>query len=128
METKKNDILQDLKDYFKNTPREQVEKDWAETEKYDKVGRTVFEFMGLMNQNRVIGSHGYFQKGNRYFFKEGDIVHKSGFKSKQDCEEWINLNREKYGLDWRAGFMIKFKTLPLPLILVDKNGKEVKCF
>ena len=40
-------MYEKLKDYFENTPKEQIEKDWKETEKYDEVGPTVKEFIGM---------------------------------------------------------------------------------
>jgi len=38
-------ILENLKLYFQNNSREQIDKDWAESEKYDKVGLTIEELM-----------------------------------------------------------------------------------
>lgn len=38
-------ILENLKLYFQNNSREQIEKDWAESEKYDKIGPTIDNFM-----------------------------------------------------------------------------------
>lgn len=38
-------MLEKLDAYFKNTPREQILKDWAETEKFDKVGPTIHELV-----------------------------------------------------------------------------------
>lgn len=46
---RKNNFLEDLREYFKNTPREQVIKDWEESENLDKVGPTVDEFLTHMN-------------------------------------------------------------------------------
>ncbi|TDD78408.1 hypothetical protein [Flavobacterium caseinilyticum] len=40
-----NNILEDLKKYFQDTPQEQIMKDWAETEKFDKVGPSIEEFL-----------------------------------------------------------------------------------
>ena len=40
-------LLEELKRYLETTPREQVLKDWAKSEKYDKVGPTVDEFMRM---------------------------------------------------------------------------------
>ena len=40
-----NNILEDLKKYFQDTPQEQIMKEWAETEKYDKVGPSIEEFL-----------------------------------------------------------------------------------
>lgn len=42
---KTNTLLDSLKEYFTNNTREQIEKDWKETEKWGKVGPTVDEFM-----------------------------------------------------------------------------------
>jgi len=42
---KEDKILNDLKEYFKNTPKEQIQKDWEETKRFDKVGPTVAEFI-----------------------------------------------------------------------------------
>ena len=38
-------ILENLKLYFQNNSREQIDKDWAESERYDKVGSTIDEFI-----------------------------------------------------------------------------------
>jgi len=80
-----------------------------------------------MNDTLNIGDYGYFQKGNRYFFKDGSKIHSNmGFKSKKECEEWISLKSKSHGFDWRVGFTIKFRSLPRSLTLVDKKGTEVK--
>lgn len=42
---KTNTLLDSLKEYFANNTREQIEKDWKETEEWDNVGPTVKEFM-----------------------------------------------------------------------------------
>lgn len=39
-----NNLLEDLKKYFRDTPREKVMKDWAESENLDAVGPNVDEF------------------------------------------------------------------------------------
>lgn len=38
-------ITEKMQEYFKNTPRDQVLKDWAKTAKYDYVGPTVEQFL-----------------------------------------------------------------------------------
>jgi len=38
-------VLEKLKLYFQKNSNEQIKKDWAESEKYDKIGTTVEEFM-----------------------------------------------------------------------------------
>ena len=40
-----NDILNQLIDYFNNTPREVVEKEWHEYDKYNKIGITVKDYL-----------------------------------------------------------------------------------
>lgn len=51
-----NTILDNLKSYFQNNSREQIEKDWAQSEKYDSVGPTIDDFIKkklIMNLNEV---------------------------------------------------------------------------
>ncbi|RZJ69803.1 hypothetical protein [Flavobacterium sp.] len=38
-------ILEELKKYFRDTPQDQIQRDWAETEKFKTVGPTVHEYM-----------------------------------------------------------------------------------
>lgn len=38
-------LLEQLKDYFANTPREVIEAEWAKLSCYDDVGPTVDEFL-----------------------------------------------------------------------------------
>lgn len=38
-------IVENLKEYLKNTPKEQLEKDWKELEYLDNVGPNVFEYL-----------------------------------------------------------------------------------
>ena len=51
MESKPN-ILQQLKEYFDNTPREVIEKEWHEYDKYNKIGPTVNEYLEYVNKSR----------------------------------------------------------------------------
>lgn len=37
-------ILEELKRYFQETSPEKIAKDWDATEKYDRVGPTIYEF------------------------------------------------------------------------------------
>lgn len=48
------DFLQQLKDYFKNTPREKVLEDWAKSAEFDNVGPTVDDFIAESNNNRIL--------------------------------------------------------------------------
>lgn len=43
-------ILEQLKEYFKNTPRDVVEKEWREYDKYNKIGPTVNEYLAFVSQ------------------------------------------------------------------------------
>lgn len=45
-----DEILEQLKDYFNNTPRDIVEKEWHEYDKYNQVGPTVNEYLWFINQ------------------------------------------------------------------------------
>lgn len=42
-------MLEDLENYFKNTPREEIEAAWAKSSKYDFVGPTVEEYLNFLN-------------------------------------------------------------------------------
>lgn len=79
-----------------------------------------------MITEKIIGSYGYYQKGNRYFWKIKNEIHLNmGFKSKRDCDLWIEDKRNQYGFEWRVGYMVKFKCEQVAWCLVDKNGSEV---
>ena len=51
MESKPN-LLQQLKEYFDNTPREVIEKEWHEYDKYNEIGPTVNEYLEYVNKSR----------------------------------------------------------------------------
>ena len=44
-----DNILNQLIDYFNNTPREVVEKEWHEYDKYNKIGITVKDYLEYIN-------------------------------------------------------------------------------
>jgi hypothetical protein len=44
-----SEMAQELQYYFENTPQEQIDKDWEATKKFDNVGPTVGEFLGMNN-------------------------------------------------------------------------------
>lgn len=48
----KIDLLQQLKDYFDNTPREVVEKEWHDYDKYNEIAPTVNEYLEYVNKIR----------------------------------------------------------------------------
>lgn len=45
-----NAILEQLKEYFNNTPRDVIEKEWHEYDKYNEIGPTVNEYLAFINQ------------------------------------------------------------------------------
>ena len=48
-----NKIIKGLLEYLKNTPKDQIEKDFEKTKEYSKVGPTVEEYLqGVMKPNR----------------------------------------------------------------------------
>jgi hypothetical protein len=49
-EENKPDLLQQLKDYFVNTPREIIEKEWHEYDKYNEIEPTVKEYLEYVNK------------------------------------------------------------------------------
>lgn len=51
MESKPN-LLQQLKEYFDNTPRDVLEKEWHEYDKYNEIGPTVNEYLEYINKSR----------------------------------------------------------------------------
>ena len=40
-----NSVAENLRKYFENTSREQIERDWVATQKFDEIGPTVTEFL-----------------------------------------------------------------------------------
>lgn len=45
----KPDLLQQLKEYFENTPRDVIEKEWYEYNKYNEIGPSVNEYLEYVN-------------------------------------------------------------------------------
>ncbi len=48
----KPDLLQQLKEYFDNTPREVIEKEWHEYDKYNEISPKVNEYLEYVNNIR----------------------------------------------------------------------------
>lgn len=42
---KQNNILEELKDCFKNTPEEKIKEDWDNLKKYDEVGPSAHDYL-----------------------------------------------------------------------------------
>ena len=45
-------LLEDLKEYFKNTSQEQIDKDFEEIEKYNEIGPSVDEYLSYLRENQ----------------------------------------------------------------------------
>lgn len=44
-------LLEQIQDYFKNTSKEQIEKDWEEIKSWNNIGPTVDEYLeSVMNR------------------------------------------------------------------------------
>lgn len=77
------------------------------------------------NSELIAGIFGYVQKSNRYYWKvNGEIELNQGFKSRKQCNEWLETKRQS--IDWRVGFLVKFKGIANAWELVDRYGKIVK--
>lgn len=54
-------MIEELIEYFKNTPKEQIKTDWEQTKHLDKKGITMQEFLNSINsasvERRAIGNH-----------------------------------------------------------------------
>lgn len=51
---KKNNLVEELKEYFDNTPREQILKDWEKTSVYDSGNVTADKFINFLEQRRKV--------------------------------------------------------------------------
>jgi len=49
MKTKADNFLEELENYFNETPREKILADWEETKEWDNVGPTVEEYFEYLN-------------------------------------------------------------------------------
>lgn len=50
-------LLEDLRKYFEETPQQQIESDWAKSEKYDSVGPPVDEFIESSRKYYAVECH-----------------------------------------------------------------------
>lgn len=44
-------LLQKLEEYFRNTPKEQLDKDWEELKKYNEIGPDVDEYIKSVKES-----------------------------------------------------------------------------
>lgn len=47
-------LLESLENYFKNTPKEQLDKDWEEIEYLNEIGPDVFETLGVGSSKYIV--------------------------------------------------------------------------
>ena len=50
-------LLEDLKKYFKETPKEKIKSDWAKSERYDEIGPTVDKFIEYSRKYYTVECH-----------------------------------------------------------------------
>lgn len=56
MSEKVSNLVQGLKDYFENTPTEQLEKELEDIEKYNEIGPDVMEYFKSIEQQQVVAT------------------------------------------------------------------------
>lgn len=44
-------LLQELEEYFRNTPKEQLDKDWEELKKYNEIGPDMDEYIKSVKES-----------------------------------------------------------------------------
>lgn len=55
-------ILQQLKEYFENTPKEQIKEDWESLSDWCNVGPNLEDFLEEINENREVDT--FFNNNN----------------------------------------------------------------
>lgn len=83
-------LLENLKEYFQNTDKEQIEKDWDEIKKYNKICPDIFEYFNFIKNNGnivivIIPDHGI---DNTYYFNR--IYDKDKYINKNTTFEYDN--------------------------------------
>lgn len=51
MKESKYPMYEDLKKYFENTPKEQLDADWKELKHWNEIGTDVFEYINFVSKN-----------------------------------------------------------------------------
>lgn len=51
MKESKYSMYEDLKKYFENTPKEQLDADWKELKQWNEIGTDVFEYINFVSKN-----------------------------------------------------------------------------
>jgi hypothetical protein len=80
---KQDNFYEQLKNYYKTTPKEQVLEDWSESQEFDKIGPTMEEvikprrfFISYISKNNHFGdlSHGSFMYKNNKFPSKNQLI------------------------------------------------------
>jgi hypothetical protein len=101
-----NNFYEELKHYFETTPREKVLKDWDESAELDKIGPTVEEFLGMIQETieeaadlwatdtkNVHPADSYIAKQS---FIQGAKSQQEQDKNKYSDEDMINFHKWAY--------------------------------
>jgi hypothetical protein len=85
-----DNFLEELKKYFKETPKDKILEDWSKSEEFDNVGPTVEEFLGDDWVNIEYVGEDYEMEG--VIFKKGTLsgLPKDIWESQRDCETMKN--------------------------------------
>jgi hypothetical protein len=62
-----NNFYEELKEYFKNTPKKKVLEDWEKSKEFDSVGPTIGEFLG---ENPKMTFEGFIGTWNKVYYPE----------------------------------------------------------
>jgi glycerol-3-phosphate dehydrogenase len=79
-----SELLDKMDAYFKNTPKKKVKEDWKKSEKYDKVGITVNEFMKGLKKDKATFMQEYLTRNMK---NVNEKLHGQYLKILADTEE-----------------------------------------
>lgn len=83
------DLLQQLKEYFENTPREVVEKEWHEYDKYNEIGPSVEEYLEYVSNIRQLQYPKTYEECAEILLERASVRNDIGYKG----DLLINLQR-----------------------------------
>jgi hypothetical protein len=83
-----SELLKKMDEYFKNTPKEKIKKDWEKSAKYDKVCITVNEFMKDLKKDKATFMQEYLTRNMK---NVNEKLHGQYLKILADTEEKAEL-------------------------------------
>lgn len=97
-QTRHPDMAANLKKYFANTPKEQIERDWDELKHWNNVGPTVEEFLyGKQNPVWSKEDEKMIEFWNLYYdHKVGDMPNKDVVENLEEFRDWLKALKERY--------------------------------